>query len=133
LEAEESTGEGFVLMGDKADKMTERNRDEFLMPEDTIGAMDPVQRAYVLGLGMLYNHARFCALSPDLDCSPALMAIIRFYADDAGSCTIEVAKLAKFLARSERAIRAAYKQLEADGVIIVRSGSPGTLTSVVRK
>jgi hypothetical protein len=118
-------------MNGKADKMTERNRDEFLMFEG-IGAMDPVQRAYVLGLGMLYNHARFCALNPDLDCSPALMAIITFYAEKAGSCTIEMAKLAKFLSRSERAIRAAYKQLEADGAIIVLSDSPGTVTSVVR-
>ena len=118
-------------MNGKADKMTERNRDEFLMFEG-IGAMDPVQRAYVLGLGMLYNHARFCALNPDLDCSPALMAIITFYAEKAGSCTIEMAKLAKFLSLSERAIRVAYKRLEADGAIIVLSDSPGTVTSVVR-
>ena len=118
-------------MGHRPNKMTERNRDEFLMPAE-IGAMDPVQRAYVLGLGMLYNHARFCALSPDLDCSPALMAIITFYAEKAGSCTIEIAKLAKFLSRSERAILAAYRQLEADGAIIAKpSHSTGTVTSWV--
>jgi hypothetical protein len=119
-------------MNGKADKMTERNRDEFLMPEG-IGAMDPVQRAYVLGLGMLYNLARFCALNPDLDCSPALMAIITFYAEKAGSCTIEMAKLAKFLSLSERAIRVAYKRLEADGAIIVRSDSPGTVVRDITK
>jgi hypothetical protein len=111
--------------------MTELNRDDCLMAAE-IGAMDPVQRANVLSLGMLYTHARFCALDPHLDCSPAIMAIIMFYADDAGSCTIEVARLAKFLTRSERAILAAYKLLEADGAIIVKSNSAGTVTSVVR-
>jgi hypothetical protein len=45
---------------------------------------------------------------------------------------MQVAKLAKFLSRSECAILAAYKQLETDGVVIVRSDSPGTVTSVVR-
>jgi hypothetical protein len=111
--------------------MTERNRDDCLIPAE-IGAMDPVQRANVLSLGMLYTHARFCALDPRLDCSPAIKAIITFFADDAGSCTIDVAQLAKFLSRSERAILVAYKLLEADGVIILKSNSAGTVTSVVR-
>jgi hypothetical protein len=115
----------------RGNKMTERNRDDFPRPEQ-IGALEPVQRAYVLSLSMLYTHARFCALNPDLDCSPALMAIITFYAEKAGTCTIEVAKLAKFLSRSERAILAAYSQLEADGVIIAKpSHSTGTVTSWV--
>ena len=61
------------------------------------------------------------------------MVIVTFFVDDHGSCTMQVAKLAKFLSRSERAILAAYKQLEADGIIIVRSDSPGTVTSVVRE
>ena len=77
-----------------------RNRDDFLTPEE-IGAMTPVQCANVLSLGMLYNHARFCALNPHLDCSPALMVIVTFFVDDHGSCTVQVAKLAKFLSRSE--------------------------------
>ena len=111
--------------------MTERNRNEFLTPEE-IGAMSPVQCANVLSLGMLYNYARFCERNPHLDCSPALMVIVTFFVDDHGSCTMQVAKLAKFLSRSERAILAAYKQLEADGIIIVRSDSPGTVNSVVR-
>jgi hypothetical protein len=108
-----------------------RNRDNFLTPEE-IGAMTPMQCANVLSLGMLYNHARFCALNPHLDCSPALTVIVTFFVDDHGSCTMQVAKLAKFLSRPECAILAAYKQLETDGVIIVRSDSPGTVTSVVR-
>src|SRR5262249_46771894 len=72
------------------------------------------------------------ARNPHLDCSLALMVIVTFFVDNQGSCTMQVAKLAKFLSRSERAILAAYKRLEADGVIIVRSDSPGTVTSVVR-
>jgi hypothetical protein len=43
-----------------------------------------------------------------------------------------IGKLAKFLSRSERAILAAYKQLEADGVIIAKpSHSTGTVASWV--
>jgi len=60
------------------------------------------------------------------------MVIVTFFVDDHGSCTMQVAKRAKFLSRSERAILAAYKQLEADGVIIAKpSHSTGTVASWV--
>jgi hypothetical protein len=103
------------------------------MTPEEVGAMDSLQRDQLLSLGRVYSHAHLCRVDRHLDCSSALDLIITFYADDAGSCTIDVARLAKFLSRSESDIMAAYKHLEADGVITIKpQSSPSTVTSVLR-
>jgi hypothetical protein len=93
--------------------------------------MDSLQRDQLLRLGHVYSHAHLCRVDWHLDCSSALAVIITLYADDAGSCTIDVARLAKFLSRSESDILAAYKHLEADGVITIKPlFLLGTVTSL---
>jgi hypothetical protein len=106
-----------------------RDCKEFMAPK-RIAPMDLMQ----LTGGLLYNHARFCALNPSVDCSMALLVVITFRKDDDGSCTQKLGELVKLLSRSEREILAAYKRLEAQGFITIdpRSDSDATVTSRVR-
>lgn len=109
-----------IVFLDEIRSWVEDRRAEERLSRKQIGELDGLGRLQAQRRSLLDNMAHFYARHSNADAAPGVLILITFYSDNNdGCCSLSVARMAKFLSRSDRRISDAISRLQHHNLIVV--------------
>lgn len=109
-----------VIFLEEVTRWVQDRRADRRLTRQQLGHLDGIGRLLAQRQSLLDNMAHFYSRNPNADAAPGVLTLATLFSDNNdGCCSLSVARMAKFLSRSERRVTDAIKRLKAESILVV--------------